>query len=63
LSPGEQDTQVEISFAGRVKSKRTFGKLIFLTLEDDTGNIQLYVEQQLMAQGNIFLVAIVIVGE
>jgi lysyl-tRNA synthetase class 2 len=50
LSPGEQDTQVEISFAGRVKSKRTFGKLIFLTLEDDTGNIQLYVEQQLMAQ-------------
>lgn len=46
LSPGEEDTQVRISFAGRIKSKRTFGKLMFLTVEDDSGSIQLYVEKK-----------------
>ncbi|GJQ14697.1 hypothetical protein GpartN1_g7008.t1 [Galdieria partita] len=51
LSPGEQVTQVGISLAGRIKSKRTFGKLMFLTLEDDSGSIQLYVEQQNLCSG------------
>ncbi|GJD12724.1 Lysine--tRNA ligase [Galdieria sulphuraria] len=63
LSPGEQVTQVQISFAGRIKSKRTFGKLMFLTVEDDSGSIQLYVEQQTLKDSFRYIKSLVDIGD
>ena len=31
---------------GRVKARRVFGKLAFLSLEDDSGSIQLYCDKK-----------------
>lgn len=43
LGAGEQ-TDVEVSVAGRVMLRRSFGKLLFLTIRDVTGTIQLFIE-------------------
>jgi lysyl-tRNA synthetase class 2 len=45
LPPGvETDTQAAV--AGRVMLRRSFGKLLFLTLSDVSGTIQLFIERQ-----------------
>jgi len=36
-----QDAQIEVAVAGRIRAKRSFGKLLFLTLEEDGARIQL----------------------
>nr|XP_027125236.1 LOW QUALITY PROTEIN: lysine--tRNA ligase, chloroplastic/mitochondrial-like [Coffea arabica] len=38
-----------VSVAGRIVARRTFGKLAFLTLRDDSGTIQLYCEKERLA--------------
>jgi lysyl-tRNA synthetase, class II len=43
LGPGEA-TDVEVTVAGRVLLHRSFGKLAFATIADDTGRIQLLAE-------------------
>ena len=43
LGPGES-TDVEVSVAGRVLLHRSFGKLAFATIRDNTGRIQLLAE-------------------
>lgn len=43
LGPGEETDQ-EVSVAGRVMLRRSFGRLLFLTVRDVTGTIQLFIE-------------------
>jgi lysyl-tRNA synthetase class 2 len=45
LQNGEENDKLEVSMAGRIMVKRVFGKLAFFTLQDETGNIQLYLEK------------------
>ncbi|KAK1318949.1 hypothetical protein QJS10_CPB04g01365 [Acorus calamus] len=46
LENGEMRAEDSVSAAGRITGRRAFGKLVFLTLSDDTGNIQLYFEKE-----------------
>lgn len=41
LEPGQEDEQANVSVAGRILTRRLFGKLAFFTLQDETGSIQL----------------------
>ena len=43
LQPGEEDVNMtqHVSVAGRILTRRVFGKLAFFTLQDETGTIQL----------------------
>lgn len=45
LNPGEELND-EVSIAGRVMSRRVFGKLAFFTIQDETGIIQLYLDKK-----------------
>jgi lysyl-tRNA synthetase class 2 len=44
LPNGEEDT-TEVAVAGRIMTRRVFGKLAFFTLQDETGTIQLYLDK------------------
>ncbi|MBD2078922.1 lysine--tRNA ligase [Leptolyngbya sp. FACHB-17] len=44
LPSGEEDS-IEVAIAGRIMTRRVFGKLAFFTLQDETGTIQLYLEK------------------
>ena len=41
LEPGEEDTSASVAVAGRILTRRVFGKLAFFTLQDESGTIQL----------------------
>jgi hypothetical protein len=41
LLVGEEDEQANVAVAGRIMTRRLFGKLAFFTLQDETGTIQL----------------------
>jgi len=41
LADGEEDMESDVSVAGRIMTRRVFGKLAFITLQDETGIIQL----------------------
>jgi lysyl-tRNA synthetase, class II len=46
LADGEEDSSgAEVSIAGRVMTRRVFGKLAFFTLQDETDSIQLYLDK------------------
>jgi len=45
LPNGQEDSSINVSIAGRITSRRVFGKLAFFELQDDTGTIQLYLEK------------------
>ncbi|KAG2606140.1 hypothetical protein PVAP13_4NG174500 [Panicum virgatum] len=45
LENGEIFEEVAVSIAGRIVARRAFGKLVFMTIRDDTGTIQLYCEK------------------
>jgi lysyl-tRNA synthetase class 2 len=47
LEPGVE-TDTEVAVAGRVMLRRSFGKLLFLTLSDVSGTIQVFVERGTM---------------
>lgn len=40
------DTADPVSVAGRVRARRVLGKLAFISIEDDSGSIQLYVDKK-----------------
>ena len=40
------ETEDEVSVAGRVMLLRSFGKLVFVTLQDATGRIQLFIDRR-----------------
>ena len=41
LEGGEEDESANVAVAGRIMTRRVFGKLAFFTLQDETGTIQL----------------------
>lgn len=41
LEDGEEDEESDVAIAGRIMTRRVFGKLAFFTLQDETGTIQL----------------------
>lgn len=43
LAPGDENADV-VSISGRVLLKRNFGKLMFLTIKDHCGTVQIYVD-------------------
>jgi lysyl-tRNA synthetase class 2 len=46
LGPGEEDTEADVAVAGRILTRRLFGKkLAFFTLQDESGSIQLQFEK------------------
>jgi lysyl-tRNA synthetase class 2 len=44
--PAGEEIEVEVSVAGRIVARRVIGKLAFLSLQDETGTIQLYLEKK-----------------
>ncbi len=54
--PNGEEKEVEVSVAGRILTRRVFGKLAFFTLQDETATIQLYLEkkriQSVMGESN-----------
>lgn len=47
----EADAEVVVAVAGRVMARRVMGKLAFVTLSDDSGAIQLYVDKSRLEEG------------
>ena len=45
LANGQEDEGSDVSVAGRIMLRRVFGKLAFFTLQDESGQIQLYLEK------------------
>ena len=45
LANGQEDESSDVSVAGRIMLRRVFGKLAFFTLQDESGQIQLYLEK------------------
>ncbi len=43
--PNGEEKEDEVAIAGRIMARRVFGKLAFFTLQDETGNIQLYLDK------------------
>jgi len=41
LEAGEEDEESDVAVAGRIMTRRVFGKLAFFTLQDESGTIQL----------------------
>ena len=50
LEPGEEDEEADVTVAGRVMTRRVFGKLAFFTLQDETGVIQLQFDKSRLAE-------------
>lgn len=46
LEPGEEDEDSDVAVAGRVMTRRVFGKLAFFTMQDESGTIQLQFDSQ-----------------
>ena len=46
LPNGQQAETTPVSVAGRVKQRRVLGKLAFISIEDDSGSIQLYIDKK-----------------
>ena len=45
LSTGIASAQEEVAVAGRVMARRFLGKLAFMSLVDDSGGIQIYLDK------------------
>ncbi|KAM3242318.1 hypothetical protein ACQJBY_054784 [Aegilops geniculata] len=50
LENGEVCTEASVSIAGRIVARRAFGKLVFMTIRDDSGTIQLYCEKDSLTE-------------
>lgn len=46
LDGGEEDESADVAVAGRIMTRRVFGKLAFFTLQDETGTIQLQFDKK-----------------
>jgi lysyl-tRNA synthetase, class II len=49
--PNGEEVNLEVAIAGRIKLRRFMGKLAFVTLQDETGTIQLYLEKKRIEEG------------
>ncbi|KAK3132581.1 hypothetical protein QOZ80_6AG0524770 [Eleusine coracana subsp. coracana] len=50
LENGKVCEEAAVSIAGRIVARRAFGKLVFMTVRDDTGTIQLYCEKDNLSE-------------
>ena len=46
LEGGEEDEESDVAVAGRIMTRRVFGKLAFFSLQDETGTIQLQFDKK-----------------
>jgi hypothetical protein len=46
LNPGEEDEDSDVAVAGRIMTRRVFGKLAFFSLQDESGIIQLQFDKK-----------------
>jgi len=46
LEDGEEDESADVTVAGRILTRRIFGKLAFFTLQDESGTVQLYLDKK-----------------
>lgn len=46
LEGGEEDEESDVAVAGRIMTRRVFGKLAFFTLQDESGTIQLQFDKK-----------------
>ncbi|KAF6259070.1 hypothetical protein COO60DRAFT_1622084 [Scenedesmus sp. NREL 46B-D3] len=51
LEPGQEDESAAVAVAGRVVARRVMGKLAFLSLRDDNGQLQIYVDKSRLEAG------------
>ncbi|MGI8502596.1 MAG: lysine--tRNA ligase [Hassallia sp.] len=49
--PNGEEVDLEVAIAGRIMLRRFMGKLAFVTLQDETGTIQLYLEKKRIEEG------------
>lgn len=50
LEGGEEDEEADVAIAGRIMTRRVFGKLAFFTLQDDSGTIQLQFDKKRLGE-------------
>ncbi|QSJ17178.1 lysine--tRNA ligase [Nostoc sp. UHCC 0702] len=55
--PSGEEVDLEVAIAGRIRLRRFMGKLAFVTLEDETGAIQLYLEKKRIEESMADIVA------
>ena len=63
LPAGEVDDDADVSVSGRILMKRVFGKLAFLTLQDTSGTVQLYLEKKRIGTGFKPLLQLIDIGD
>jgi lysyl-tRNA synthetase class 2 len=49
LPDGGEDENLRVSISGRIMLRRVFGKLAFFHLQDESGQIQLYIDKARLA--------------
>ncbi|RCJ24636.1 lysine--tRNA ligase [Nostoc minutum NIES-26] len=55
--PSGEEVDLEVAIAGRIMLRRFMGKLAFVTLQDETGTIQLYLEKKRIDESMADIVA------
>jgi len=50
LEPGEEDEESDVGIAGRIMTRRVFGKLAFFTIQDESGIIQLQFDKNRLGE-------------
>ncbi|KAG7362820.1 lysyl-tRNA synthetase [Nitzschia inconspicua] len=50
LEPGEEDETSDVAVAGRIMTRRVFGKLAFFSLQDESGTIQLQFDKKRLGE-------------
>ena len=63
LGNGEVDDDAAVAVSGRVMLMRQFGKLAFLTLQDSSGTVQLYLEKKRIGDGMKDLLGSIDIGD
>jgi lysyl-tRNA synthetase class 2 len=61
LDDGAEDEESDVSVAGRIMTRRVFGKLAFFTLQDESGIIQLQFDKNRL--GDTFQVRNSLIGQ
>ncbi|CAN5860169.1 lysine--tRNA ligase [soil metagenome] len=62
LAPGT-DTDTDVSVAGRVMLRRSFGKLLFLTVRDQSGEMQVFVDRVSVGEQRFEAISAIDVGD
>lgn len=63
MKEDERDEKASVRIAGRIKSVRGHGKLVFMDIEDFSGRMQLYIEEQMLSEKENKLVKLIGAGD